>query len=66
MTREFASQVSKALDNLESFEVFMDMIDQVVLRAEDELGIDLGDFNDKLQSLLTEEFNRRAHILEDM
>lgn len=66
MTREFASQVSKALDNLESFEVFMDMIDQVVLRAEDELGIDLGDFNDKLQCLLTEEFNRRAHVLEDM
>ena len=54
MTREFALQVSKALDNLESFEVFMDMIDQVVLRAEDELGIDMGDFNDKLQGLLTE------------
>ena len=66
MTREFASQVSKALDNLESFEVFMDMIDQVVLRAEDELGIDLGDFNDKLQGLLTEEFNRRNFILEGM
>ena len=66
MTREFASQVSKALDNLESFEVFMDMIDQVVLRAEDELGIDLGDFNDKLQGLLTEEFNRRAQVLADM
>ena len=66
MTREFALQVSKALDNLESFEVFMDMIDQVVLRAEDELGIDLGDFNDKLQGLLPEELNRRAHVLEDM
>ena len=66
MTREFATQVSKALDDLESFEVFMDMIDQVVLRAENELGIDLGDFNDKLQGLLTEEFNRRAHVLEDM
>lgn len=66
MTREFALQVSKALDNLESFEVFMDMIDQVVLRAEDELGIDLGDFNDKLQDLLTEELERRAHVLEDM
>ena len=66
MTREFALQVSKALDNLESFEVFMDMIDQVVLRAEDELGIDLGDFNDKLQDLLAEERNRRAHVLEDM
>ena len=66
MTREFALQVSKALDNLESLEVFMDMIDQVVLRAEDELGIDLGDFNDKLQGLLTEELNRRAHVLEDM
>ena len=66
MTREFALQVSKALDNLESFEVFMDMIDQVVLRAEDELGIDLGDFNDELQGLLTEELNRRAHVLEDM
>lgn len=66
MTREFALQVSKALDNLESFEVFMDMIDQVVLRAEDELGIDLGDFNDKLQGLLTEERNRRNFILEGM
>ncbi len=66
MTREFALQVSKALDNLESFEVFADMVGQVVLRAETELGIDLGDFNDKLQDLLTEEIERRAHVLEDM
>lgn len=66
MTREFAVQVSKALDNLESFEVFMDMIDQVVLRAETELDIDLGDFNDKLQALMTEERNRRNFILEGM
>ena len=66
MTREFAVQVSKALDDLESFEVFMDMIDQVVLRAENELGIDLGDFNDRLQALMTEELNRRNFILEGM
>lgn len=66
MTREFAVQVSKALDDLESFEVFMDMIDQVVLRAETELNIDLGDFNDKLQALMTEELNRRNFILEGM
>ena len=66
MTREFATQVSKALDNLESFEVFMDMIDQVVLRAETELDIDLGDFNDKLQALMAEERNRRNFILEGM
>jgi hypothetical protein len=66
MTREFAVQVSKALDDLESFEVFMDMIDQVVLRAENELDIDLGDFNDKLQALMTEELNRRNFILEGM
>lgn len=66
MTREFAVQVSKALDDLESFEVFMDMIDQVVLRAETELDIDLGDFNDKLQALMAEELNRRNFILEGM
>lgn len=66
MTREFAVQVSKALDDLESFEVFMDMIDQVVLRAENELDIDLGDFNDKLQALMAEERNRRNFILEGM
>ena len=66
MTREFAVQVSKALDDLEFFEVFMDMIDQVVLRAENELDIDLGDFNDKLQALMTEELNRRSFILEGM
>lgn len=66
MTREFAVQVSKALDDLESFEVFMDMIDQVVLRAETELDIDLGDFNDKLQALMAEERNRRNFILEGM
>ena len=66
MTREFATQVSKALDDLESFEVFIDMIDQVVLRAEDELGIDLGDFNDKLQALMNEELSRRNFILEGM
>lgn len=66
MTREFALQVSKALDDLESFEVFMDMIDQVVLQAETTLDIDLGDFNDKLQALMTEERNRRNFILEGM
>ena len=66
MTREFAVQVSKALDDLESFEVFIDMIDQVVLRAETELDIDLGDFNDKLQALMAEEHNRRNFILEGM
>ena len=66
MTREFAVQVSKALDNLEFFELFMDMIDQVVLRAETELDIDLGDFNDKLQALMAEEHNRRKFILEGM
>lgn len=66
MTREFAVQVSKALDDLEFFEVFMDMIDQVVLRAETELDIDLGDFNDKLQALMAEERNRRNFILEGM
>lgn len=66
MTREFALKVSMALDDLESFEVFMDMIDQVVLRAETELDIDLGDFNDKLQALMTEELNRRNFILEGM
>lgn len=66
MIREFAVQVSKALDDLESFEVFMDMIDQVVLRAETELDIDLGDFNDKLQALMAEERNRRNFILEGM
>ena len=66
MTREFAVQVSKALDDLESFEVFIDMIGQVVLRAETELDIDLGDFNDKLQALMTEELNRRNFILEGM
>lgn len=66
MTREFALQVSKALDDLESFEVFADMVGQVVLRAEDELGIDLDDFNDKLQALMTEELNRRNFILEGM
>jgi hypothetical protein len=66
MTREFAVQVSKALDDLESFEVFMDMIDQVVLRAENELDIDLGDFNDKLQALMDEERSRRSFILEGM
>ena len=66
MTREFAVQVSKALDDLEFFEVFMDMIDQVVLRAKTELDIDLGDFNDKLQALMAEEHNRRKFILEGM
>jgi hypothetical protein len=66
MTREFAVHVSKALDDLESFEVFMDMIDQVVLQAETTLGIDLGDFNDKLQALMDEERSRRSFILEGM
>lgn len=63
MTREHAAKVTKALNDIEDFEMLFDEIESAVLRTE-------GDFDDFYQNqlipLLQGELNRRKKILEEM
>lgn len=63
MTREYAAKVTKALNDIEDFEILFDGIESAVLRIE-------GDFDDFYQNqlipMLQGELNRRKKILEEM
>ena len=63
MTREQAAKITKALNDIEDFEMLFDEIETVTLRTE-------GDFDDFYQNqlipLLQGELNRRKRILEEM
>ena len=63
MTREHAAKITKALNDIEDFEMLFDEIETVTLRTE-------GDFDDFYQNqlipLLQGELNRRKRVLEEM
>ena len=63
MKREYAAKVTKALNDIEDFEMLFEEIETVILRTE-------GDFDDFYQNqlipLLQSELNRRKRILEEM
>lgn len=63
MKREYAAKVTKALNDIEDFEMLFEEIETVTLRTE-------GDFDDFYQNqlipLLQSELNRRKRILEEM
>ena len=63
MKREYAAKVTKALNDIEDFEMLFEEIETVALRTE-------GDFDDFYQNqlipLLQSELNRRKRILEEM
>ena len=65
MTREHAAQVAYALDQVESFEVAMDIIDQALDKAVD-VGCDLQGFDDRVRALMEEELKRRMGVLESL
>lgn len=65
MTRERAAQVAYALDQVESFEVAMDIIEQALDKAVD-VGCDLQGFDEKVRALMDEELKRRMDILESL
>lgn len=63
MTREYAAKVTKALNDIEDFEILFEEIETVVQHTEG----DFGDFyQDQLIPLLENELARRKAILEDM
>lgn len=65
MTRDQATKIACALDQVESFEVFMDIIEQAIMKGEEICG-DLGDFDKKLRALMDEELAYRVKVLEEM
>ena len=65
MTREHAAQVAYALDQVESFEVAMDIMEQALDKAVD-VGCDLQGFDEKVRALMNEELKRRMGVLESL
>ena len=65
MTRERAAQVAYALDQIESFEVAMDIIEQALDKAVD-VGCDLQGFDERVRALMEEELKRRMGVLESL
>lgn len=65
MTREYATKIACALDQVESFEVFMDIVEQAITKGEEICG-DLHGFDEKLRGLMDEELAHRVKILEAM
>ena len=65
MTREHAAQVAYALDQVESFEVAMDIIEQALDKAVD-VGCDLQGFDERVRALMDEELKRRMSVLESL
>lgn len=63
MTREYAAKVTKALNDIEDFEILFEEIETVVQHSEG----DFGDFyQNQLIPLLQAELNRRKKVLEEM
>ena len=65
MTRERAAQVAYALDQVESFEVAMDIMEQALDKAID-VGCDLQGFDERVRALMEEELKRRMSVLESL
>lgn len=62
MTREQAVKVSRALENVEGFEIFIDEVLTAADNAKDTC--DVSDFIPKLRRLLNEELKQREEILD--
>lgn len=60
MTKELALKITKALTNIEDFELFIEEIEKVCKDFE------LTDFEPKLLQFLNEELKRRKEILEKL
>ena len=64
MERTKALQVSRALESLDSFEVFADQVEHLV-REWDDVFVST-DFVNRLLALMDEEHERRKKVLEDL
>lgn len=62
MTREKAVHITKALNDIEDFEILQEAILKVFNTTEG----DFDEFNTQLSLLMTQELERRKQILENM
>lgn len=62
MTREKAVHITKALNDIEDFEILQEQILKVFYTIEG----DFDDFNAQLSLLMTQELERRKQVLENM
>ena len=63
MTREQAVEITRVLNDIEDFELFMEQIDQVYQNMEGNLS---GFYYDQLLPLMREELKRRENELKHM
>ena len=63
MTREQAVEITRVLNDIEDFELFMEQIDQVYQTMEGNLS---GFYYDQLLPLMREELKRRENELKHM
>lgn len=67
MTREQANKIAKAVDDIDSFECFMDILDGAILQGIEICGINPNSsFINELHKLMDSELHSRKAILEDM
>ena len=67
MTREQANKIAKAVDNIEAFEGFADMIENTIDQGIEIYGIRVDDeFIIKLRKLINNELDFRKKVLEAM
>lgn len=64
MEREKAVKVAKALDSIDSFELFVDEVEKIVQDWDD--CFVSSDFISRLYALMDAELNRRKEILEKL
>ncbi len=65
MTREQANKIAKAVDNIDAFEVFMDMLDGTIQEGIEICGMSEDDiFIQALRKAMDEELNFRKKVLE--
>lgn len=64
MEREKAVKVAKALDSIDSFELFVDEVEKIIQDWDDYFVS--SDFISRLYALMDAELNRRKEILEKL
>ena len=63
MTRDKAAVITRTLNDIEDFEVFMEQVEHVFHETEGNLS---GFYYDELLPLMKKELRRRKSVLEDM
>ena len=67
MKREYAEEVYKAVDSINCFEVFMDILDGAINQGIDICGMsESDDFIIELRELADDELERRKSVLEEL